>query len=201
MTVPKCLTVVAAAAFACCGFAAAAAAQITTGTVAGTVKNPQGAVIPGATVVLISEARNVQVTEATTNTEGDFVFVNVPSDRYTIQVTMDGFKIFRRSDIPVGAGDRVAVRTLTVEVGVLAETVLVTSEAALLQSSSGERSFTIDTESVPNLPIFNRSFTELAALAPGVETDGNNPPRGAGVGGATAYQNPRTVQAQVRVPF
>jgi hypothetical protein len=182
MTVPKCLTVVAAAAFACCGFAAAAAAQITTGTVAGTVKDPQGAVIPGATVVLISDAWNVQVTEATTNTEGDFVFVNVPSDRYTIPVTMDGFKIFRRSDIPVGAGNRVAVGTLTVEVGVLAE---------------------------------------LAALAPGVETDGNNTPqrnggggsanimdgvsamrpRGAGVGVATADQNPRTVQAQGRVSF
>jgi hypothetical protein len=60
----------------------------------------------------------------------------------------------------------------------------VTSEAALVQSSSGERSFTIDTESVANLPIFNRSFTELAALAPGVETDGNNTPQRIGGGGS-----------------
>jgi hypothetical protein len=111
MSAPKCPNVIAAAALALCGSAAPTAAQITTGTVAGTVKDPQGAVIPGATVVLISDARGVQVSEATTNVQGDFVFVNVAADRYTIQITMAGFKIFRRSDIPVSAGDRVAVGT------------------------------------------------------------------------------------------
>src|SRR4029079_10826103 len=50
----------------------------------------------------------------------------------------------------------------------LAETVQVTSEAALVNTQSGERSFTITTESVENLPIANRSFTALASLAPGV---------------------------------
>lgn len=184
MSAPTCLTVTAAAALAFCGITVTAAAQITTGTVVGTVKDPQSGVIPGATVVLISDARSVQVTEATTNEQGDFVFVNVPPDRYTIQITMPGFKIFRRSDIPVSAGDRVTIGTLTIEVGGLAETVQVTSDAALIQASSGERSFTIDTESVANLPIFNRSFTELAALAPGVETDSNNTPQRIGGGGS-----------------
>jgi hypothetical protein len=184
MIATKCLHVIAAAAVAICGIAAAAAAQITTSTVVGTVKDPQGGVIPGAIVVLISDARGVRVTEATTNAQGDFVFVNVPPDRYTVQITMEGFKNFRRSDIPVSAGDRVAIGTLTIEMGGLAETVQVTSEAALIQASSGERSFTIDTESVSNLPIFNRSFTELASLAPGVETDGSNTPQRIGGGGS-----------------
>ena len=60
------------------------------------------------------------------------------------------------------------VGVLTIEVGGLTETVQVTSEAALVNTQSGERSFTITTESVENLPIANRSFTALASLAPGV---------------------------------
>ena len=163
--------------------APAALAQITTGTVTGTVRDTQGAVIPGATAVLISETRGTQLVEAITNTQGDFVFANVPPDRYTLQVTMQGFKTFRRSDIAVSPGDRASVGAVTLEVGVLAETVLVKSEAPLIQSTSGERSFTISTDAVENLPIFNRSFTAVAFLAPGVTTDGNQTPQRVGGGG------------------
>ena len=70
--------------------AAPAAAQLTTGTLAGTVKDAQGGVIPGATVTLTSEARGTQLSPAVTNTQGDFVIANVAPDTYTIQVSMDG---------------------------------------------------------------------------------------------------------------
>ena len=62
-----------------------ASAQITTGSVTGTVKDGQGAVIPGATVTLISETRGTQLPDVISSAEGDFQFVNVPADRYTIQ--------------------------------------------------------------------------------------------------------------------
>ena len=157
--------------------------QVTTGTITGSVKDPQGSVIPGATAILISDTRGTQLVDAITNAQGDFVFANVPPDRYTLQVTMDGFKTFKRSDIAVSPGDRASVGTVTLEVGGLSETVQVTSEAPLIQSSSGERSFTISTEAVENLPIFNRSFTAVAFLAPGVTTDGNDTPQRIGGGG------------------
>ena len=69
--------------------AAPAVAQ-TTATVAGTVKDAQGGVIPGATVTLLSEARGTTL-DAVTNTDGDFVFSNVIGDTYTVRVSMDGF--------------------------------------------------------------------------------------------------------------
>ena len=69
-----------------------ASAQITTGTVAGTIKDAQGAVIPGATVVLISEARGTKSAPVTSSGTGDFVFPNVTPDTYTLEVTMDGFR-------------------------------------------------------------------------------------------------------------
>ena len=140
-------------------------AQITTGSVAGTVKDSQGGVVPGATVVLISEARGTRSAPATTSSAGDFVFPNVTVDTYTIEVTMPSFSTLKRTGVPVSAGSRVTVGTLTIDPGGAKETVEVKAEAPVIQAASGERSFTIPTESVQNLPILNRSFHTLATLA------------------------------------
>ncbi len=145
-----------------------AAAQLTTGTLTGTIKDAQGGVVPGAIVTMTSEARGTQLPPAVTNTGGDFVFVNVPPDSYTVQVTMSGFKTIKRSGITLSAGDRVGVGVLTIELGGVSENVTVQAESPLVQTQSGERSFTVATKSVENLPISNRSFVSLAALAPGV---------------------------------
>src|SRR5947209_12123332 len=88
---------------------APAAAQITTGTVSGTVKDPQGAVIPGATVVLISETRGTKSAPAVTNETGDYVFPNVTADTYTVEVALDAFKTVRRKGIAVSGGDHVGI--------------------------------------------------------------------------------------------
>jgi hypothetical protein len=108
-----------------------------------------------------------------TNASGDFVFANVPPDTYTLQASMQGFKTLKRSGIAVSAGDRVGLGVLSIELGGLSETVTVASEAPLVQTQSGERSFAVATKSVESLPIANRSFVQLAALAPGVT--GTNP--------------------------
>ena len=149
-----------------------ASAQITTGTVAGTVKDAQGGVVPGATVVLISQARGTRTAPAVTNAQGDYVIANVTADTYTVEVTMEGFKTIKRSDIAVSGGDRVAVPALTLEVGGAAETVNVSAEAPLVQSQSGERSFAVTTEQIENLPIARGNFTNLIALTPGVMSGG-----------------------------
>ena len=150
----------------CCG-ALPAAAQVETGSIAGTVKDPQAGVIPGATVTLISQTRGTSL-DTTTNANGDFVFVNVAGDTYTVKVTMDGFKTLERHDVPVSPGDRVALGTLTVELGSLSETVMVSGEAPLIQARSGERSFTATGEQIDNLPVSSRNWTSMVALAPGV---------------------------------
>ena len=98
-------------------------AQITTGVVSGALKDEQGAVIPGATVTLISDTRGTRVADAQTNENGDFVFPNVPGDTYTVQVTLEGFKTLRRAGVLVSPGDRVVVPTMTLSVGGLGETV------------------------------------------------------------------------------
>jgi hypothetical protein len=159
------------------------AAQVTTGTLTGTIKDAQGAVIPGATVTLTSDTRGTQLPPIVTNADGDFTFVNVAPDTYTIQVALEGFKTLKRAGVPVSAGDRYAIGSITLEVGGLTDTVQVTGEASAIQASSGERSFTVSREAVENLPIESRSYMALAVLAPGVTLDGNGTPARIGGGG------------------
>jgi len=148
--------------------ASSARAQITTGSVAGTVKDSQGGVIPGATVTLVSETKGTKSTPVVSSTAGDFVFANVPTDRYTIQVEMPSFKTLKRSGVSVNPGTRASIGDVILEVGGTSEVVDVKGEAPVIQATSGERSFTVTTESVENLPIANRGFSALASLAPGV---------------------------------
>jgi hypothetical protein len=152
-----------------------ALAQLTTGTVSGTVADAQAAIVPGATVTLTSETRGTQMPPTYTNASGDFVLANVPPDTYTLTVTMEGFTTVKRGGIAVSPGDRVGLGKVTIEMGGLTESVSVKAEAPLVQTQSGERSFTVTTQAVENLPISNRSFVQLASLAPGVT--GTNPTR------------------------
>ena len=158
-------------------------AQITTGSVTGTVKDAQGGVVPGATVVLVSEARGTRLAPVSTNEVGGFVIPNVTADTYTVEISMDGFKTVRRPGINVSGGDRVGVPPVTLEVGGAAETVNVTAEAALVQSQSAERSFAISTEQIENLPINHGNFTSVTQLTPGVQAGGNSA-GGTRIGGA-----------------
>jgi hypothetical protein len=163
----------AAAVLIVCVWASSAAfAQITTGTVTGNVRDEQGGVIPGATVVLISEARGTKSAPAVTNETGDYVFPNVTPDTYTVEVTMDSFKTVRRSGVAVSGGDRIGIPALTLQPGNIAETVNVIAEAVMVQSQSGERSFAVTSDQIEHLPVSHANFTAVTALAPGVVSAG-----------------------------
>ena len=159
-------------------------AQITTGNIAGTVKDTQGAVVPGATVILVDEARGTRLAPATTDETGTYAFPNVTAGTYTVEVAMSGFKTAQRKGVPVSGGDRVSLPAITLEIGSQTEAVTVVAESPLVQAHSGERSFTVTTEQVENLPINHGNFTSLVQLAPGVrESTGGNDGGGVRLGG------------------
>src|SRR5690606_7606636 len=137
------------------------AAQITTGSVAGIVQHEQAGLIPGATVVLVVEARGTRAISVVTGADGTYTFVNVAAGEYTVEVSMTGFSTLRRPGVQVSPGDRVNVPVLTIEVGGTTEVVSVSAEAPLIQAQSGERSFAIESSSVANLPMAKRSFAAL----------------------------------------
>src|SRR5688572_2017102 len=86
------------------GIASIVSAQITTGSITGTVRDVQGGVIPGATVILTSDTQGTKSSPVVTDTNGDFVFVNLRADSYTIEVTMASFNTLKRSALQVSPG-------------------------------------------------------------------------------------------------
>jgi hypothetical protein len=149
--------------------AAPAMAQITTGSVTGTVTDAQGGVVPGATVVLVSETQGTRMSPAVTNSEGSYTVPGVKADTYTVEVTMPSFKPLSRKGVKVSGGDRVAVETLVLQIGQQTESVVVQAEAPVIQAASGERSGVIQTTQLANLPSgTGHNFTEFLALVPGV---------------------------------
>jgi hypothetical protein len=157
--------------------AAAAFAQGVTGTVSGTVKDAQGGVVPGATVTLINEAQGTQMAPVVTNASGDFVVPNIAAGTYAVLVEMVSFRTLKLAGIAVNPGVRIVLPAMTIEVGGASEQLVVTAEAPLVQTASGEKSFTVATESVSSLPLANRSYDALLGLMPGVNsTPGNLTP-------------------------
>ena len=77
-----------------------AMAQVTTGSVVGTVKDAQGGVVPGATVTLTSESKGTVLSPTVTNETGDFQFPVTPVDRYTLEITMPSFKTLKQTRRP-----------------------------------------------------------------------------------------------------
>ena len=116
------------------------------------------------------------------NASGDFVFANVAPDSYTLQIELAGFKTLKRSGITISAGDRVGLGTLTIELGGLVRDGhgRRPSRRSSRRRAASARSPS-RTESVESLPIANRSFVQLAALAPGVT--GTGPRRRSRIGG------------------
>ncbi len=165
--------------------ASPASAQITTGTVTGRVVDAQGSIIPGATVILISETRGTKTAPVITSGTGDYVFPNVTADRYSVEVSLTGFKTVVRTGINVSGGDRVGVPVLTLEPGGITETLTVVGETPLVQTQSGERSFAVSSEQVQNLPVARGNFTSMVAFVPGVNGGDTTSAGGTRLGGAS----------------
>ena len=162
-----------------------APAQITTGTVTGRVVDAPGGVIPGASVILISETRGTKSAPVGHQRDGR---LRVP-ERHRRHVHRRGHPRGVQDHAAHGdrgsGGDRVGVPPLTLEVGGTAETVTVTAEAALVQTQSGERSFAITTEQIENLPVARGNFTSLMAFTPGVNGGDTTSAGGTRLGGAS----------------
>ena len=144
-----------------------ARAQSTRGSVAGTIRDAQGAAVPGATVELTSSRRNdTQV--ATANEAGDFLFLNLLPDTYRLKVTMDSFKTLEKDTVVVNAADRLSLGVLTLELGAVSETVTVSTRVVEVQSRDATRNFSVDSTAIENLAVNGRDPLLLARLAPGI---------------------------------
>jgi hypothetical protein len=143
----------------------AAYCQETTGGVQGTVKDPTGAVVPKAKVVITSTAM-VGSKEVVTDSSGAFRFANLPPGDYTLVVTAQGFKTYKHEAITIGIG-RLPIADVTLQVGAESTTVEVTTEAPVIDTTTTQNITNISSEELQNIPtgITFQSVIQFAPMA------------------------------------
>ncbi len=132
----------------------------------GTIQDPAGLPVPNAKIEVHDQATAVQYS-AVSNERGDYHIVGLPSSRYMFTVEQKGFRLYRQSGLTLRLADR-TVLNVKLEIGEVPQSVEVTSEAPLLQTTSGEVSMRIDGKLISTLPVDGRNFVALLSLSPGV---------------------------------
>ena len=140
-------------------------AQSDTGSINGTVTDPTGAVIPGATVIA-TNTDNGQKLEAVANGAGEYTILAVPRGNYQVIAAASGFKSEKVSVVvTVTTASTVAFQ---LQPAGSTTTVEVTAATPLVDTSDATIGATIQGEQVTDLPLDGRNFTQLALLTPGV---------------------------------
>ncbi|KAF0249721.1 MAG: hypothetical protein FD167_882, partial [bacterium] len=152
---------------------AIAIAQQASGSIEGLVRDSTGAVLAGADVAVINTETGA-VRMFVTNESGFYKVPSLPVGKYTVRVTVQGFAPKDLTNVILQVGS-VAEVNVDLEVGNAGgETVVVTAEAPLVETTRTYVATTVDERSIKDLPVNGRNFLEFALLTPGVSSD----PRG-----------------------
>src|SRR5258706_11542110 len=149
-------------------FCAPTLAQVAGGTLMGTVSDTAGAGIPQAKLVIKNVATGVERT-ATTNADGFYTTVNLLPGAYQISITATGFNSETRHGVTMTVGSQLTI-DIALRVGTISNKVEVTAQVPDVQLQSSDISAVVTASTVRELPLNGRSWTDLAALQPGVST-------------------------------
>ena len=141
-------------------------AQLYTGSVAGTVSDPSGAVIQGAQVTLVDSNKGYDF-KGTTDDSGRYLFRQVPPGTYAVSVEAKNFQPQRKEGVSLSINQNASV-DFSLKVGAAAQTVDVTAVGLELQTQDAVTGQVVDRNLINNLPLINRQVFDLAFLAPGV---------------------------------
>ncbi len=147
-------------------------AQSGTGSITGTITDPSGAVVPGATVIVLNTDTGVARTTAT-NDAGIYSATFLQPDKYTVSASKSGFGKLERKDLVLEVG-----RILTIDFSMAIQTstnaVTVTAETPVVDTDKTEASQNVSESAVENLPIAGRRWDAFVLLTPNVATDGGS---------------------------
>jgi hypothetical protein len=164
-------------------------AQSERGTIAGSVRDPSGSVIPAANVTVTNIATNTS-TALTTNEAGEYTAASLPAGVYNVRIEKSGFRPAVMSGLTVNAASTIRADA-TLEIGATQQAVEVTAAAATLHTEDAKSSVTITNKLVDELPLVVggtlRSPFDLAALTPEAKNLGGDNGFMLGGGQAAGY--------------
>jgi hypothetical protein len=162
------------------GFSYNALAGVTA-SILGTVKDPTGAVIPGAQVTATNTQTHVTQL-VSTNGQGVYTFPALQPGKYEVTINLPGFKAFKQTGIVLNVNDAVTIDA-SLQIGHADEVVSVSSEALHVESASTQLGQVIEDQQITSVPLNGRSYTDLLALQPGVANTNS------GIGGGSSASN------------
>ena len=148
-------------------------AQVAGATVTGTVTDPSGANIPNAQVSMTNSDTGI-TTNVTTNSAGFYATPNLIPGPYQVTIRAEGFQTVIRSGIALAVGAH-QVLDVSMRVGQMTQEIQVAGEAPAVELSSSEISAEVTSNTVRELPLNGRSWTDLATLQPGVSQINTQP--------------------------
>jgi carboxypeptidase family protein len=154
------------------GLAAAVNAQTPTAAILGTVRDAQGAVLPGASVTATNLGTKYSRTTVT-DASGEYSLLLLPIGNYMLVVTLDGFKGFTQTGIVLEVGRNARVDA-TLQLGAVEESVTVVGDSPLVETASSSLSRTVGQKDVINLPLVNRDLYSLLSITGGVSGNENS---------------------------
>ncbi len=143
-----------------------------TASISGVVKDAQGAVLPGVSVVIQDDSSGRSV-DVTTDADGRYQASALAAGSYTVTATLSGFKTASSKAIRVAPGQPVSI-PLTLEIGALEETVVVTSSSELINTENGTVAATLNSDQLTRMPTATRNALNAVAFLPGVNVTGTN---------------------------
>jgi hypothetical protein len=139
-----------------------------TSTIAGTVTDTSGAVVPGADIVVKSVTMGT-VYNAVSGSDGSFTIPAVPPGTYSVTVTLMGFKTAVLNDVIANVAQVANVKAV-LSLGALEETVVVSGATEIIQTQATSVAATLGTKQIASLPVVGRGAFELVGYMPGVAT-------------------------------
>src|SRR5262245_22442932 len=151
----------------CMGTIVVVQAQTSTvGNINGTVRDPKGAAVPKTDVVIKEERTGLSRT-VTTDDNGFFSVLSLPAGVYTLSTSPPGFKKTVNSGVELHVSEDLVIN-MTVQVGQVSETVVVTGEAPQVSTTGGDVSSLVSEKQVTELPLNGRNYAALVTMIPGV---------------------------------
>ena len=145
-------------------------AQEITGTIAGTVTDASGAVVPGATITITDTAKQTVVRTVTTGESGEYAAPQLPVGVYDVTVEAPNFKKYVTNNVKLDVNQRRTVDA-TLETGNISEIVTVESTPLQVDTQTPTSGNLISGTQVRELSLNNRNFIQLMTLTPGVSAD------------------------------
>ncbi len=150
-----------------------------TSSIGGTVRDPQGAIIPGAPIEVIATAMNTRF-QTTSNDRGEWLVTALPTAAYKVTIAMQGFQTAVADNIRLEPGSPVTIN-FVLKVGNVSESVDVTAGAELLQTETTSVTTNLEGAQINGLPVSSRNAMELITLMPGTNSPGT--PRTSSING------------------